>query len=100
MTIFHYIEQMEGCNYRHPKAFSGTIKVGKKSHEDTFIMAVRNEGIATNVDPMGEIMEKNGIVQKTMIGQSEIKLVSAKDVFRITTREMKKNPKLLYSETK
>lgn len=98
MTFFHYVEQMEGCNYRHAKDFYGEIKVGKTVRTDTFTMAVRNDGISTDVDRMGEKLEKSGIVKKTTIGQSEIKLLRSQDVYKITAREMKKDPKLLYSE--
>jgi aminoglycoside 3-N-acetyltransferase len=98
MTFFHYIEQMEGCDYRYAKNFSGQIKASGKTYDDTFTMSVRHEGIVTDVNPMGEVLEKNGIIKKTMIGLAEIKLMDARAVYEVTAREMKKNPHLLYSE--
>ena len=100
MTFFHYIEHVVGCDYRYPKQFCGLIKNGKYTYKDGYTMDVRHKNIVTDVDAMGEVLEKNGIVQKTKIGQSEIKLLSAKDVFRVTAKEMKKNPRLLYSKAK
>lgn len=97
-TFVHYIEQQEGCDYRYLKDFSGTIVVGSKKYEDTFSMLVRDldRGVITNVDPMGEILEKMGAVKIKKIGQSIVKLMKAKEVYDITAEEMKKNLRLLY----
>lgn len=98
-TFVHHIEQMEGCNYRYFKDFSGTIVVGGKRYDDTFTMLVRDlkKKVITNVDPMGEILEKRGAVKIKKIGQSIVKLMRAKEVYDITAIEMKKNPRVLYS---
>jgi len=53
--------------------------------------------IITNVDPMGEILEKRGAVKIKKIGQSIVKLMKAKEVYDITAAEMKKNPRILYA---
>jgi len=98
-TFVHYIEQMEGCDYRYLKDFSGTIVVSGKKYEDTFSMLVRDmdKKVITNVDPMGEILEKRGAVKIKKIGQSIVKLMKAKEVYDITAAEMKKNPRILYA---
>lgn len=98
-TFVHYIEEMEGCNYRYHKNFSGKIIVDNREYEDTFIMRVRDveNGVVTNVDPMGKMLEERGIVSFMQIGQSTVKLFGTQDAYRITASEMKKNPKLLYS---
>ncbi|MBI2287837.1 MAG: AAC(3) family N-acetyltransferase [Chloroflexi bacterium] len=98
-TFVHYIEEMEGCDYRYHKSFSGTIVAGNKMYKDTFIMRVRDleRRVLTAVDPMGEILEKRGIVNIIKIGESTVKLFGAKDAYRITAEEMKKNPRLLYT---
>jgi len=98
-TFVHYIEEMEGCDYRYHKQFSGTIVVGDKRYEDSFIMRVRDidRGVMTAVDPMGDILEKRGVVNVTKIGQSTVKLFGTRDAYRITAEEMKRNPKLLYT---
>lgn len=98
-TFVHYIEQMEGCDYRYLKEFSGTIVVGGKKYEDTFTMLVRDldKKVITAVDPMGEILEKRGVIKIKKIGQSIVKLMKAREVYDITALEMKKNPRLLYT---
>jgi aminoglycoside 3-N-acetyltransferase len=98
-TFVHYIEEMEGCDYRYHKNFSGTIVVGEKKYEDTYIMNVRDmrKGVATSVNPMGKLMEDQGVVNVTKIGQSNVKLFKCQDSYDITAREMKINPRLLYT---
>jgi aminoglycoside N3'-acetyltransferase len=99
MTFFHHVEEMEGCDWRYFKKFTGTVvEKSGRSYEDTFIMLVRDlgRGIVTAVDPMGEVLEREGVVSINKIGESTVKLMKANDVYRITAREMKNNPKLLY----
>ena len=66
--------------------------------EDTFTMLVRDidRGVVTEVEPMGAILEKAGVVKIKKIGAATVKLAKANDVYEITAREMKKNPSLLY----
>jgi aminoglycoside N3'-acetyltransferase len=61
-------------------------------------MLVRNidRGVQTEVDPMGEVLEQRGVVSIHKIGDAEVKMMKANDVYRVTAEEMKKNPGLLY----
>lgn len=97
-TFVHYIEEMEGVDYRYHKDFSGTIISKDYEYKDTFSMLVRDmeKGVQTAVDPMGKILEERGVVSIKKIGQSSVKLMSSKIVYEITAEMMKKNPKLLY----
>jgi aminoglycoside 3-N-acetyltransferase len=99
MTFFHYIEQQEGVDYRFMKDFSGWIIANGGRYRDTYKMLVRdiNKGAMTAVDPMGEVLEKRGVVKIRKIGQSLVKLMRVKDVYKITAEEMKNNPRFLYS---
>lgn len=96
LTFFHYIEQMESCDYRHLKDFSGIIVANGKKFKDTFTMNVRNNNVVTAVDPMGEMLEKRGLVRIKKIGRSIVKLLRIKEIYEVTAREIKKNPRLLY----
>jgi len=100
MTFFHHVEEMEGVDYRYMKAFTGLVTdENGKTYQDTFTMLVRDleKGVITEVDPMGELMEKVGIVSVRQIGDAAVKLMNANDVYNFTAREMKKNPRLLYT---
>ena len=99
MTFFHHIEQMEGVDYRFIKPFTGKVtdETGK-TYEDTFTMLVRDvdRGVQTEVDPMGEALEQHGVVTIHKIGEAEVKMMTANNVYRVTVEEMKKKPGLMY----
>jgi aminoglycoside N3'-acetyltransferase len=61
-------------------------------------MLVRDidRGVITEVDPMGELMEEAGIIKVCKIGEADVKLMSANEVYEFTAREMKRDPHLLY----
>ena len=99
MTFFHHIEEMEGCDYRYLKEFTGEITdFDGNTYIDSFTFFVRDldRGVETQVNPMGEILEQKGVVNIEKIGESTVKLMRANDVYKITAQEMKKNPFLLY----
>jgi len=99
MTFFHHIEQMEGVDYRFLKQFTGEVTDEKgNTYTDTFEMLVRDidKGVMTMVDPMGELMEKAGIIKSAKIGEADVKLMKANEVYEFTAREMRRDPHLLY----
>ena len=99
MTFFHHIEQMEGVDYRFLKQFTGEVTdENGNTYTDTFEMLVRDidMGVITEVDPMGTLMEKAGVIQSARIGEADVKLMKANEVYEFTAREMKRDPHLLY----
>ena len=81
------------------KAFTGLITdEDGKTYEDTFTMLVRDveNGVITEVDPMGELMESAGIVSVHQIGAAMVKVMKANEVYQFTAHEMRRDPKLLY----
>src|SRR5689334_17786858 len=99
MTFFHHIEQMEGVNYRFLKQFSGEVTdENGNTYTDTFEMLVRDidKGVITEVNPMGALMEQAGVIKSATIGEADVKLMKANEVYEFTAREMKRAPHLLY----
>jgi aminoglycoside 3-N-acetyltransferase len=99
MTFFHHVEQMEGVDYRFLKQFTGEVTDWDGTTKtDTFEMLVRDidKGVITEVDPMGELMEKEGVIKVGRIGEAAVKLMKANDVYQFTAREMRRDPHLLY----
>ncbi len=99
MTFFHHIEQMEGVDYRFLKQFTGQVTdENGRTYTDTFEMLVRDldKGVMTMVDPMGALMEQAGIIKVGRIGEADVKLMKANEVYAFTAREMKRDPHLLY----
>jgi aminoglycoside 3-N-acetyltransferase len=99
MTFFHHIEQMEGVDYRFLKQFTGEVTdENGNTYTDTFEMLVRDvdKGVMTMVDPMGALMEQAGVIKSAKIGDADVKLMKANEVYEFTAREMKRDPHLLY----
>lgn len=99
MTFFHHTEQMEGVDYRFLKQFTGEVTdENGNTYTDTFEMLVRDmdKGVKTMVDPMGALMEKAGVIKSAKIGEADVKLMKANEVYEFTAREMKRDPHLLY----
>jgi len=86
-------------DYRFLKQFTGQVTdENGNTYIDTFEMLVRDidKGVVTEVNPMGELMEKAGIVKIRKIGEADVKLMKANEVYEFTAREMKRDPHLLY----
>ena len=99
MTFFHHIEQMEGVDYRFLKQFTGEVTdENGNTYTDTFEMLVRDidKGVMTMVDPMGALMEETGVIKSRKIGDADVKMMKANEVYEFTAREMKRDPFLLY----
>jgi aminoglycoside 3-N-acetyltransferase len=99
MTFFHHIEQMEGVDYRFLKQFTGDVTDWDGTTKvDTFEMLVRDidKSVITEVNPMGELMEKAGVIKSKKIGEADVKLMKANEVYAFTAREMRRDPHLLY----
>lgn len=99
MTFFHHIEQMEGVDYRFLKQFTGQVTdENGNTYTDTFEMLVRDidKGVLTMVDPMGALMEGQGVIKSAKIGEADVKLMKANEVYAFTAREMRRDPFLLY----
>jgi aminoglycoside 3-N-acetyltransferase len=99
MTFFHHIEQMEGVDYRFLKQFTGEVTdENGNTYTDSFEMLVRDvdKGVMTMVDPMGALMEERGVIKSAKIGEADVKLMKANEVYEFTAREMRRDPFLLY----
>ena len=99
LTFVHHVEQMEGVDYRYIKEFSGEV-TDENGHTttDTFYMLVRDldKGVITEVNPMGALLEKLGVVTVHKIGDAEVKMMKANAVYEAIAREMKRDPFLMY----
>jgi aminoglycoside 3-N-acetyltransferase len=64
MTFYHYVEEACGVSYRYHKTFTGPYvdATGEESIR-TFGLFVRDleEGVVTEVDPMGELLWEKGL---------------------------------------
>ena len=97
-TMFHYVEEMLGVDYRYFKNFTGIVtNENGRSYEDTFNIYVRDleSGFVTNVLPIGKILEEKGVMKIDRIGDATTWYMKAEDMYRVTADAIKKNPYIL-----
>ena len=97
-TMFHYVEEMLGVDYRYFKNFTGIVtNENGRSYEDTFNIYVRDleSGFVTNVLPIGKILEEEGVLKIDRIGDATTWYMKAEDMYRVTADAIKKNPHIL-----
>ncbi len=97
-TMFHYVEEMLGVDYRFFKDFTGIVTdENGKSYEDTFNIYVRDveRGFVTVVLPIGKILEEEGVMKIDRIGNAKTWYMKAEDLYRVTANAIKKNPYIL-----
>jgi|TARA_B110000495_G_C23038116_1_gene620921 aminoglycoside N3'-acetyltransferase len=98
MTFFHHIEEMEGCDYRYFKEFNGNVinlnGIKQKTRIKIFVRNLEKK-VETDVDKMGIILENNGLVNKIKIGNADVKILDANQVYIRTAKELKNNPHIL-----
>lgn len=87
MTYFHYVEQSVGVPYRELQPI--------KDHPQYTIYA-RKPGVVTQVDPMGDLLERSGIVAGKTIGHTLWRVVSARRVYEFVKVHLPHACGLLY----
>lgn len=86
MTFYHYVEESLDVPYRYHKAFEGdyTDGLGRTSRR-TFGLFVRDRGIETAVDPMGERLWEMGLYTGCRHGQGAgLRVIEANAVYDAT----------------
>ena len=100
MTFFHHVEEIEGCDYRYMKDFTAPyIDADGHRSQRTYSMFVRDleRGVVTAVDPMGELLEREGAISSLQIGTAVVRLMSAREVYQRTARNLTDRPGLLFT---
>ena len=98
-TFVHHVEEMEGVGYRYKKAFTGQVTdENGQTTTDTFYMMVRDidQGVITEVNPMGALLEERGIVKVDTIGDAQVKMMKANEAYPVIAVEMKRDPFLMH----
>jgi aminoglycoside 3-N-acetyltransferase len=91
MTFFHHVEEMLGVPYRYMKSFTGPVTGADGSNEErTVTMYVRDldAGVVTMVDPMGAELERAGVAKVGKIGEADVRVMRAQEVYEFTARRI------------
>ncbi|MBE1237960.1 AAC(3) family N-acetyltransferase [Phaeovibrio sulfidiphilus] len=85
MTFYHHVEEVRAVDYRYHKAFTGdcTDRNGVTTSR-TYTLFVRDldKGVATHVNPAGELMWKRGLYAGARPGTgSGLRVIRAREMF-------------------
>lgn len=91
-TFVHYIEQQENVNYRFHKDFDALYTDKNGSTENRiYSMFVRKNNIRTNVNPIGEILEKINVSKYFKVDNVEIKLIDLFNSYDVIAEDIINN---------
>jgi len=97
ITYMHFVEQKYGVPYRFIKKFKGKIKLGNKLKEFVFDYNVKplDKNINYNLEGIADFLEDKGVLKKTELGNSKIRVINAVDAFNEIIKGFKQNIYLL-----
>lgn len=100
ITYMHFVEQRYGIPYRFIKKFKGKIKVGSELREFIFDYNVRplDKNINYDLEGIADFLEDKGVLEKSELGNSKIRVIHAVDAFNEITKGFKENIYLLLKE--
>lgn len=95
MTFYHYVEEYKNVKYRYHKNFHGKYTdINNITSDRTFTLFVRDldQGVITNVEPMGRLLWKKGLYcgEPYGVGNS-IRSIDSKVLFDETCKIIDKN---------
>jgi aminoglycoside 3-N-acetyltransferase len=106
MTFYHHVEEMNNVSWRYHKNFRGNYidyDGIKKIKEYSIFVRNLEYGVKTNVNPVGELLWKNGYYfgDKPLI-KSGLRTISAQKIYSFVDEIIKKGlgEDLLYSKVK
>lgn len=97
LTYLHFIEQRLGVPYRQIKKFKGQIRIGNGFKESEFDYNVRplDGSVVYDLDKIAEFLDRRGVLKKTRLGYSQIRVVEAKDAYDTIADKLSQNPRFL-----
>jgi len=97
-TYAHYIEEQLNVDYRYHKDFTADyIGPDGKKTKKTYNMFVRDldKGVNTYLNPVGEILEKEGIAKTYEIEGNTFTVMNASEVYERIKLELEKSPYIM-----
>ncbi len=96
-TFVHHVEEMERAPWRVHKLFGGEVVNRAGIHYDSgFDFFVRRPGVTTNIEPLGEHLERAGLVRYGRVGNAAVKVINANAAYTEIARQIRANPRLFY----
>lgn len=99
LTIAHYVEELLDVPYRYRKEFKIQVKQPNGSYDlQTWTFRVRNKGITSELNRIGELMEKKGIVKLSKLGDAVIRVFNAYEVAKFIKEQYLIDNTILYKK--
>lgn len=97
LTYLHFIEQDCHVPYRFIKKFTGKILIGDKLVKRTFDYFVRplDGSVTYDLEGIASFLGHQGILRKSKLGYSQVRLVGAQAVYKIIARKLRETPRFL-----
>lgn len=97
ITFMHFVEQACNASYRYLKRFTGTIEKNGVREERTVTYNVRrlDEDVRYDLEGIASSIEQRGLLRTARLGHSQIRVVSARDAFRVIADGLKENPRFI-----
>ena len=97
-TFAHFVEQMLNVDYRYEKIFEAYYidsNGGKELRKYSMFVRDLDKGVITHLEPMGRIMEDEGIVRVEDFFGIKVRVMNSQPVFDRISVEIKRNPTVL-----
>jgi aminoglycoside N3'-acetyltransferase len=92
MTMYHFVEEKMGVDYRYFKTFSGSYQdLNGVISQQKYVLYVRDldRGVVSNLNPMGEILWREGLYLGNRPGVGNgLRSIEAKSLVSRTTKEV------------
>lgn len=102
-TFAHFVEQINNVDYRYEKIFTAPyIDENGRKELRTYSMFVRDleKGVITHLEPMGKILEDDGISKVKDFYGLKVRVLSSREAFERISMELKRNPHVLITYEK
>ncbi len=97
-TLIHLLEEKFQVPYRHWVELEGTVIDKGKAERKKYPFYRRYEGVGNDFLPLGNELEKRGLVNTTTIGKSTIRAFRSKDLVSVGSEILNRDILFLVSE--
>ena len=99
-TFVHYIEEIAGVKYRHPKFFTGKIKIKDKTYDDVYEYFVMDteKRVISDFSRFRKYLLENGLMSRSGLGDGELLCADSSILFREGINLIKNDPYFMLKE--
>ncbi|MFH1566409.1 MAG: AAC(3) family N-acetyltransferase, partial [Gemmatimonadota bacterium] len=96
-TLMHLLEERCEIPYRHWVELEGTVVEDGRAARRAYPFLRRHEGVHNDFAPLGEALEREGLVRQVTVGDSRLRAFGARDLYDQGLRCLRRDPLFLVS---